>query len=113
MVSYFEVYRRNFPLPLLISNVTVDLGMTAEAYQKAVAFVSALTNAQKVSIITGADISDSNVTWKAYTSADGGSGINKQFYVSGFSAPAALTSKQLPEGIIPPSRTDISHFQST
>ncbi|KAH8771599.1 glycoside hydrolase superfamily, partial [Diaporthe sp. PMI_573] len=74
----------------LLANGDVDLGITAEAYQKAVAFVSALTNAQKVSIITGTDISDSNVTWTAYTSADGGSGINKQFYVSGFSAPAAL-----------------------
>lgn len=70
---------------------SVDLGITAEAYQKAAAFVSTLTNAQKVSIITGTDISDSNVTWTAYTSADGGSGVNKQFFVSGFSAPAALT----------------------
>lgn len=74
-------------LPIL----SVDLGITAEAYEKAVAFVSTLTNAQKVSIITGTDISDSNVTWTAYSSADGGSGVNKQFYVSGFSAPAALT----------------------
>lgn len=73
------------------STATVDLGITADAYQKAVAFVSALTNAQKVSIITGTSISDSNVTWTAYTSADGGSGVNKQFYVSGFSAPSALT----------------------
>lgn len=71
--------------------VPVDLGITAEAYQKAVAFVSGLTNAQKVSIITGTDISDSNATWTAYSSADGGSGVNKQFFVSGFSAPAALT----------------------
>lgn len=31
------------------------------------------------------------MTWTAYTSSDGGSGINKQFHVSGFSAPAALT----------------------
>lgn len=75
------------PLPTL----SVDLGITAEAYEKAVAFVATLTNAQKVSVITGTDTSDSNVTWTAYSSADGGSGVNKQFYVSGFSAPAALT----------------------
>ncbi|KAK2609837.1 hypothetical protein N8I77_003314 [Diaporthe amygdali] len=75
----------------LLSNGDVDLGITAEAYQKAAAFVATLTNAQKVSIITGSDISDSNATWTAYSSADGGSGVNKQFFVSGFSAPAALT----------------------
>ncbi|KAL1854912.1 hypothetical protein Daus18300_011232 [Diaporthe australafricana] len=75
----------------LLANGDVDLGIIAEAYEKAVAFVAGLTNAQKVSIITGTDISDSNVTWTAYTSADGGSGVNKQFYVSGFAAPGALT----------------------
>lgn len=78
-------------LTVTLSTISVDLGITAEAYEKAAAFVSTLTNAQKVSIITGTDISDSNVTWTAYSSADGGSGVNKQFYVSGFSAPAALT----------------------
>ncbi|KKY37031.1 putative periplasmic beta-glucosidase [Diaporthe ampelina] len=78
-------------LTLLVPVVIVDLGITAEAYEKAVAFVSTLTNAQKVSVITGSDISDSNVTWEAYTATDGGSGINKQFYVSGFSVPASLT----------------------
>lgn len=91
MVSQCHYIWKSSPTDFESSTVTVDLGITADAYEKAVAFVSALTNAQKVSIITGTGISDSNVTWTAYTSADGGSGVNKQFYVSGFSAPSALT----------------------
>ncbi|KAG6362234.1 hypothetical protein INS49_010464 [Diaporthe citri] len=93
----------------LLANGDLDLGITAEAYEKAVAFVSTLTNAQNVSIITGTDISDSNVTWTAYTSADGGSGliaeqfkaIGEEFYGMGYSlvdGPVASPAGRVPEG---------------
>ncbi|GME38108.1 beta-glucosidase d protein [Neofusicoccum parvum] len=74
----------------LLSSGSVQLGDFAAAYQKAKTFVSGLTNAQKVSIITGSDVSGSNVTWTALENKDGASGINYQYYVSGFSMDNAL-----------------------
>lgn len=70
--------------------VTVDLGIAQAAYDKAVAFVAGLSNEQKISVINGGSLSG-NVTWNAYQLRDGESGVNLQFYVSGFSMVHALT----------------------
>lgn len=83
--------------PTLLSDGTVDLGIAAAAYEKAQAFVATLTNAEKISIITGGDVSsDNGSSWSALISKDGAVGINMNFYVSGFSMPSALTSTYSP-----------------
>lgn len=74
----------------LLANGNIDLGIAATAYEKAVAFVSGLTNSQKIALITGQDIDDGNVTWTALSTKDGSVGINMNFFVSGFTSPAAL-----------------------
>ncbi|KAL1647792.1 hypothetical protein SLS58_002593 [Diplodia intermedia] len=74
----------------ILSSGKVQLGDFEAAYQKAKTFVSGLTNAEKVSIITGGDVSGSNLTWTALENKDGSSGINYQYYVSGFSMDNAL-----------------------
>ncbi|KAI0129136.1 glycoside hydrolase superfamily [Xylariales sp. AK1849] len=74
----------------LLSSGHVQLGVASEAYEKAKAFVSSLTNSQKVSIITGSDVDGDNVTWTALATKDGAAGINMNFYVSGFTLPSAL-----------------------
>ncbi|KAH8898062.1 glycoside hydrolase [Thozetella sp. PMI_491] len=66
----------------------IDLGVYADAYEKAKAFVATLNNTQKVAIITGQSIDGE---WTALKNKDGVSGINYQFYVSGFSMANALT----------------------
>ncbi|KAH8202201.1 hypothetical protein TruAng_003676 [Truncatella angustata] len=76
--------------PVLLADGTVDLGIAAEAYEKAVTFVSSLTNAQKISIITGQSITDDNATWTPLVTKDGAVGVNMNFFVSGFTTPAAL-----------------------
>lgn len=73
------------------NNSTVDLGIYADAYQKAKAFASKLTTAQKVSLITGGDINGSDFTWSALENKDGFAGINSQYYVSGFPMGNALS----------------------
>ena len=75
----------------LLADGNVNLGIASAAYEKAKAFVATLTNAQKISIITGSSISDGNITWTALASKNGGSGINMNFYVSGFLLPSAVT----------------------
>lgn len=75
----------------LLADGNVNLGIASEAYEKATAFVATLTNAQKIAIITGSSITDGNVSWTALTTSNGGSGINMNFYVSGFLLPGALT----------------------
>jgi beta-glucosidase len=75
----------------LLADGNVNLGIASDAYEKAKAFVATLTNSQKISIITGSSITDDNATWTALTSKNGGSGINMNFYVSGFLLPGALT----------------------
>ncbi|KAB2574246.1 Glycoside hydrolase family 3 [Lasiodiplodia theobromae] len=74
----------------ILSSGKVQLGDFESAYQKAKAFVSGLSNADKISIITGGDVSGSNLTWTALENKDGSSGINYQYYVSGFSMDNAL-----------------------
>ncbi|KAI9146985.1 putative beta-glucosidase D [Paramyrothecium foliicola] len=69
----------------------VDLGNAADAYVKAKAFVAGLTNAEKVSIITGASVENNVSNWDALSVSDGASGVNMHFFVSGFGTPGALT----------------------
>lgn len=68
----------------------VDLGIAQAAYDKATAFVAGLSNEQKISIIGGESL-EGNVTWSTLQLRDGESGVNLQFYVSGFSMVNALT----------------------
>lgn len=78
----------------LLSSGAVDLGEYQAAYEKAKAFVAQLTNAQKISIITGGSVSsnssNSSVSWTALTNKDGFAGINQQYYVSAFPMGGAL-----------------------
>ncbi|WYZ33836.1 hypothetical protein EsH8_I_000112 [Colletotrichum jinshuiense] len=74
----------------ILADGYVSLGPYDEAYQKAKSFVATLDNAQKVSIITGQSVTG-NATWTALNNKDGVSGVNYQFYVSGFSMANALT----------------------
>ncbi|KAF2687644.1 glycoside hydrolase family 3 protein [Lentithecium fluviatile CBS 122367] len=86
----------------LLSADPETLGNWADAYSKAKAFVSQLTNAQKVSIITAGDFttnssSASNISWTAYTSKDAFAGMNNQFFVSGFTETNAVAMTWDPE----------------
>lgn len=67
-----------------------ELGIYADAFQKAQTFVSTLSTAQKVSIITGASFNGTNATWSALENKDGFAGINSQYFVSGFPMGNAL-----------------------
>ncbi|USP79383.1 beta-d-glucoside glucohydrolase D [Curvularia clavata] len=80
----------------LLSSDSERLGNFAEAYEKARAFVSQLTNSQKISIITKGDVtsnssSASNVSWTAYTTKDAIAGMNNDYFVSGFCSGNALS----------------------
>ncbi|KAF7871937.1 uncharacterized protein EAF02_009042 [Botrytis sinoallii] len=75
----------------LLADGNVNLGAASDAYEKAVTFISSLTNAQKIAIITGQSIDDGNVTWTPLASKDGAVGINMNFFVSGFSTPQAVS----------------------
>lgn len=73
----------------------MDLGEWADAYTKAKAFVSGLTTAQKLSIITGGSFDSSNGTngtagWTALILKDGMESLQGTFYVSTFSQSSAL-----------------------
>ena len=68
----------------LLSSGTVQLGIYADAYAKAKAYVAQLSNTDKLSIITGGDVSAPNSSWTALVQKDGFAGINYQYYVSGF-----------------------------
>ncbi|CAK3794324.1 beta-glucosidase D [Lecanosticta acicola] len=76
----------------LLSSGDVDLGVYQDSYVKAKAFVSKLTNAQKVSIITGSSITNASngTSWTAYGSKDGFAGINQYYFVSAFAMGQAL-----------------------
>ncbi|KAF5877125.1 putative beta-glucosidase d protein [Botrytis fragariae] len=75
----------------LLADGNVNLGAASDAYEKAVTFISSLTNAQKIAIITGQSINDDNATWTPLVTKNGAVGINMNFFVSGFSTPQALT----------------------
>lgn len=65
-------------------------GRFNSAYEKAKIFVAKLNNTEKITIITGGSLDGDN-TWTALNTKDGVSGINFQFYVSGFTMANALT----------------------
>jgi beta-glucosidase len=65
----------------------VDLGIYASAFQKAKELIATLNNTEKIAIITGQNIDG---VWTALSNKDGVSGINFQFYVSGFTMANAL-----------------------
>ncbi|OHF04312.1 hypothetical protein CORC01_00651 [Colletotrichum orchidophilum] len=73
----------------ILADGYVSLGRFDDAYQKAKAFVATLDTAAKVSIITGQSVTG-NATWAALNQKDGVSGVDWQFYVSGFSMANAL-----------------------
>ncbi|CAL3968960.1 unnamed protein product [Diplocarpon coronariae] len=70
----------------VLSSGAVDLGDWADAYAKATALVSKLTNADKVSIITGGSPSG----WTALEFKDGTQGPQGYSYVTGWSLSSAL-----------------------
>lgn len=74
---------------------TVSLGKWQDAYQKASTFVSQLTTAQKLQLITGNDVNTTtangkNTTFTALQFLDGSMGLQDYFYVSAFSQSSAL-----------------------
>ncbi|CAN8103469.1 unnamed protein product [Discula destructiva] len=73
----------------LLSDGYVDLGDAETAYQSAKTFVAGLTNAQKISIITGESLTGK---WTALENKDGAAGINNQFYTTGFAMPNAVVT---------------------
>lgn len=70
----------------LLSDGYLDLGIYADAYEKAVAFVDTLNVTQKVDIITGTDID----SFPTLIKKDGVGGLVYHYYVSGFVLPNAL-----------------------
>lgn len=58
----------------ILSSGTVDLGNWADAYVKATTLVSQVTQAEKISIITGGSVSGS-VNWTALEFKDGTQGV--------------------------------------
>jgi beta-glucosidase len=73
----------------------VDLGDWADAYTKAKSFVSGLTTAEKLSIITGGNVDASNGTnstagWTALVLKDGMESVQGYYYVSTFSQSSAV-----------------------
>ncbi|KAI9739036.1 MAG: hypothetical protein M1834_007248 [Cirrosporium novae-zelandiae] len=66
------------------------VGDWAASYAKAKAFVSELTNEEKLELITGSDINSSSVSWDALEMKDGSQGVQFYSYVSGFAQSSAL-----------------------
>lgn len=68
--------------------MTVALGDWETAYEQATAFVAQLTNSEKLSLVTGSDVS--SVNWTALEFKDGTQGVQGYDYVTGFSETSAL-----------------------
>ncbi|KAL4866514.1 hypothetical protein BDV12DRAFT_210438 [Aspergillus spectabilis] len=69
----------------------VSLGEWESAYGKASSFVSTLTTAQKLALITGSSIdSDNGTSFSALSFVDGDMGLQNDYYVSAFSLSSAL-----------------------
>jgi beta-glucosidase len=64
----------------LLSSGNVEMGAWAEAYAKAVALVTQLTNQEKVTIITGGSVS--SVNWTALEFKDGTQGVQGKYILS-------------------------------
>lgn len=60
------------------------------AYTKAKTLVNALTNDEKISIITGSSVTSSSANWTALQFKDGDQGIISYYQASGFSETSAL-----------------------
>jgi hypothetical protein len=67
----------------LIQN-TVDLGIAADAYDKAKVFVAPLNTTQKIAIVIASSFSSDNASWDAYQNTDGASGLKFYMFVSSF-----------------------------
>ncbi|KAH8687319.1 putative beta-glucosidase D [Tricladium varicosporioides] len=76
----------------LLSNGNVDLGDWADAYAKAKALVSKLTNEEKITLITGNSITGGSVNWTALQVVDGTQGPQGYEYVTGWGLSQALVS---------------------
>lgn len=70
--------------------IAVSLGEWQEAYRKASHFVSQLSTAQKIQLITGNDVNTTDDTFKALQFLDGSMGLQDYFYASAFSQSSAL-----------------------
>jgi hypothetical protein len=87
---------RRFTIPQLAhpdSYPAVDLGVWQDSYDKAAAFVSGLTNDEKIQIITGQDVASESSAWTAMVFLDGAVSPLNHFFVSAFpvSLAAAMT----------------------
>ncbi|KAJ5263290.1 beta-glucosidase D [Penicillium angulare] len=69
----------------------LDLGGASEAYQKAKAFISQLSNEEKSLIVNASSFNRNGVSWSEYENTDGVSGLNFYYYVSAFPMGNALT----------------------
>jgi hypothetical protein len=74
----------------IIENIE-DLGIAADAYEKAKAFIAPLNNTQKIAIVMATSFTSDNASWSAYTNTDGVDGLNFYFFVSAFAMGNALT----------------------
>ena len=66
------------------NTASVDLGIAADAYETAKAFVAPLNNTQKIAIVKASSFTSDNDSWSAYTNTDGVLGLNFYIFVSGF-----------------------------
>ncbi|KAM3072261.1 hypothetical protein ACMFMG_009077, partial [Clarireedia jacksonii] len=73
----------------ILSNGLVDLGEWKDAYDQAVTLVSSMTNAEKLSIITGGSV-ESSANWTALSFKDGTQGPQGYDYVTGWCQSSAL-----------------------
>lgn len=69
----------------------VDLGVAAEAYEKAKAFVTPLNTTEKIAIVMASSFTGTNSSWTKYSNTDGVCGLNFYYYVSAFPMTNALT----------------------
>ncbi|KAI6877478.1 hypothetical protein KC360_g9144 [Hortaea werneckii] len=90
IVFGLTVAANNATSPSNIASGNVDLGAYQDAYEKAVALVSKLSTAQKVSVITGERVNGTDFTWNALENKDGFAGMNSHYFVSGFPMGNAL-----------------------
>ncbi|KAL4881825.1 glycosyl hydrolase family 3 N terminal domain-containing protein [Aspergillus karnatakaensis] len=68
----------------------VSLGEWQSAYNKANEFVSTLTTAEKLALITGSSLTTNTSSFTALSFLDGSMGVQNDYYVSAFSLSSAL-----------------------
>lgn len=74
----------------LLSNDNVDLGAWQTAYTQAKALVAKLSNNEKITLVTGGDVTSAN--WTALQFKDGTMGVQGYDYVTGFGETSALVN---------------------